>query len=127
MSSAVFGYWSGALSFAINFRGRTVKDVGSLTTMAAAFPGCNLTDLTIMVPNPDTQPVAHDDIMNAIVQHVQNSNVEDTWSPPNGMTLAGVLQKELATYLEAPFLSGSSRHTKCIFNGQFGPLQLASA
>lgn len=101
MSSAVFGLFSGSCSLVVTFRGRSAKDAGLLTLQ--------------------------DDIKNAIILHIMNSNVKDTWSPPNGMTLSGVLQKELTPFFSEPLLSGNTRYLKCIFNGQFGPFQLAAA
>lgn len=126
MSSAVFGLFSGSCSLVVTFRGRSAKDAGLLTSMSSAFPGCSLNDLTIVVSDAMGAPLLQDDIKNAIILHIMNSNVKDTWSPPNGMTLSGVLQKELTPFFSEPLLSGSTRYLKCIFNGQFGPFQLAA-
>lgn len=122
-----FGIWPTSVSLGILFRARAVQDTGPVTTMSAAFPGCDLADLTIVLPNPGAYPVTNDSIIDAVCTQVMNSNLSTIWSPPNGLTILESLRMELSEALAIPILSGSARSLRCVFNGQFGPLQLALA
>lgn len=119
----LFGIWSGALTFILYVRARAVKGTGDYSPIGTAWPGCDTTGMTIIVPNGDKTPLPWRQIVEAIHQHLTSSNLLDYWSAPLGDS-SGELRRALEVYDPGGVL-GATRSLCVWFDGPNGPVDLS--
>lgn len=120
LNSKLFPATGGSVTLTIHFYGRTAEGTGSYSVVSNQ--GVNLSALTVVFPNGRDQGVVWPIIIETIVNHVLNSDIQ-TWYSPKIGTIEANLRSALASIVPPTF--GGSLTTVVYFDGQFGSVVVA--